>query len=77
MTEEQAGFRLGRGKIDQLFTHLNYFTPQITEKYWEYGRSIYCFFVDFKQAFDSVEKGVGRGVEGGRTRPGNCETDWR
>ena len=47
--EEQAGFRSGRGTIDQIFT-----LTQIAQKYWEKNKPIYCAFIDFKQAFDSV-----------------------
>ena len=49
LTEEQAGFRAGRGTIDQVFSF-----SQVAEKMWEVGRDIYCVFVDFKQAFDSI-----------------------
>ena len=49
MGKEQAGFRPGRGTIDQVFV-----LSHIIEKYWEYDRVLYCVFIDFKQAFDSV-----------------------
>lgn len=49
LAEEQAGFRPGRGTVDQIFT-----IRQITEKYTEYNRPCYFNFIDFKQAFDSI-----------------------
>ena len=47
--EEQAGFRAERGTMDQIFS-----LSQITEKMWEFDKDIFCIFIDFKQAFDSV-----------------------
>ena len=49
LSEEQAGFRPGRGTIDHIFTF-----NQIVERCWEFQKDIYCVFIDFKQAFDSV-----------------------
>src|ERR1700733_4837505 len=49
MSEEQAGFRKGRGTMDQIFT-----LRQMSEKYIEHNRTLYNNFIDFKQAFDSV-----------------------
>lgn len=49
VAEEQAGFRAGRGTMDQIFT-----IRQIAEKYFEKNRTLYNNFIDFKQAFDSV-----------------------
>ena len=47
--EGQAGFRMGRGTIDHVFTF-----AQIIEKFWEKEKDIYCAFIDFRQAFDSI-----------------------
>ena len=47
--EEQAGFRLGRGSIDHIFT-----LRQILEQCHAYRRPTILVFLDFKGAFDSV-----------------------
>ena len=49
LSEEQAGFRSGRGTIDQIFT-----LRQIAEKYVEFGKDLYVCYIDFRKAFDSV-----------------------
>jgi hypothetical protein len=49
VSEEQAGFRQGRGTIDQIFV-----IRQLAEKYTEHNKVLYNNFIDFKQAFDSV-----------------------
>ena len=49
MAEEQAGFRPGRGTVDQLFA-----IRQIAEKYIEHNQPCYFNFIDFKEAFDSI-----------------------
>ena len=47
--EEQAGFRRGRGTVDQIFV-----IRQLSEKYFEKNRTLYNNFIDFKHVFDSV-----------------------
>ncbi|XP_013399160.1 uncharacterized protein LOC106165493 [Lingula anatina] len=49
--EEQAGFRKGRGCIDQIFALHN-----IIEQCLEWNTPLYINFVDFKKAFDSVHR---------------------
>jgi len=49
LSEEQAGFRSGRGTTDQIFT-----LQQIAEKYVEFGKDLYVCYIDFRKAFDSV-----------------------
>ena len=54
ISESQAGFRPGRSTVDQLFT-----LRQVTEKYLERGKDLYCCYIDFEKAFDSVwQEGV-------------------
>ena len=50
LTELQAGFREGYSTADNIF---NFY--QIIEQSWQRGKKkIYCFFVDFKAAFDGI-----------------------
>ena len=54
ISESQAGFRPGRSTVDQLFT-----LRQVTEKYLEKGKDLYCCYIDFEKAFDSIwQEGV-------------------
>ena len=49
LREEQAGFRSGRGCIDQIFV-----LRTIVEQSLEWNSSLYINFIDFEKAFDSI-----------------------
>ncbi|KAJ4432424.1 hypothetical protein ANN_21043 [Periplaneta americana] len=49
--EYQAGFRAGRSTIDQIYT-----VKGMTEKFWEYNLNLYHLFVDFRTAYDSINR---------------------
>ena len=49
--EYQCGFRRGRSTTDQVFI-----IRQLIEKYWEYDREQLHLFIDFKQAYDRVNR---------------------
>ncbi|XP_072016051.1 uncharacterized protein [Amphiura filiformis] len=49
LAESQAGFRPGRSTIDQLFT-----LRQLAEKYNEKRKPLYCCYIDYQKAFDTV-----------------------
>ena len=49
--EQQAGFRRGRGRIDNIFT-----LQQVLELRQVYHRPTIAVFIDFKGAFDSVDR---------------------
>ena len=51
LREEQAGFRKGRGCIDQIFALRN-----IIEQCIEWNTPLFINFIDFKKAFDSVHR---------------------
>lgn len=51
LSEAQAGFRPGRSTVDQLFT-----LRQIIERHLEKNQEIYCCYIDFEKAFDSVSQ---------------------
>ena len=46
LLEEQAGFRSGRGCIDQIFV-----IKQLTEKYLEKDKKMYAAFIDMEKAY--------------------------
>jgi sorting nexin-29 len=47
----QCGFRANRSTVDQIFA-----LRQTLEKTWEYGISIWFLFIDFKSAYDQIER---------------------
>jgi sorting nexin-29 len=49
--EYKGDFRAGRSTTDQLFT-----VKQILEKCWEFNINVYQIYVDFKQAYDSIQQ---------------------
>ena len=51
--EQQAGFRPGRGCVDQIFT-----LRQVLEQRHTYKRPTILVFLDFQGAFDSVDRSV-------------------
>jgi len=56
LVEEQAGFRVGRSTIDQIFT-----LRQLAEKYVEFSKELYVCYIDFRKGFDSVRRELGCG----------------
>jgi hypothetical protein len=51
--EYEAGFRKGRSTIDQIFT-----LKQTLEKCWKRNIDLFQIFIDFQQAYDSVDRAV-------------------
>ena len=49
--DHQCGFRRNRSTIDQIFS-----IRQILEKKWEYNGTEHQLYVDFKKAYDSVNR---------------------
>jgi len=47
----QSGFRKGRSTTDHIFL-----VRQLMEKHCEYPKDLHMVFVDYKQAYDSVNK---------------------
>ena len=51
LRDEQAGFRSGRGTVEQIFILRN-----IIEQVVEWQATLYITFVDFEKVFDSVHR---------------------
>ena len=51
--EEQAGFRVGYSTVDHIFT-----LHAIIEQYKARKKQLYCAFVDYRKAFDSVRRAI-------------------
>ena len=53
LAEEQAGFRPGRSTVEQIFNcHI------MMEKHLQHQKKLYHNFIDFKKAFDSVDRSL-------------------
>ncbi len=53
ISEAQAGFRAGHSTIDHIFA-----LKAIIELYLAQGRKLYCAFVDYRKAFDTVSRTI-------------------
>jgi hypothetical protein len=53
ITEAQTGFRKGYGTTDNIFTLYALFSI-----YQSLEKKLYCTFVDFSKAFDSISRAV-------------------
>ena len=49
--EEQCGFRLGRGYMDQVFA-----VRQVCEKYKANGKDVFWAFMDLEKAYDTIDR---------------------
>ena len=49
--EEQCGFRIGRGCVDQLFV-----MRQLCEKFLAKGKDFFWAFMDLEKAYDRVDR---------------------
>jgi len=50
ISEEQAGFRKGRGTRDQIAN-----IRWILERAMEYGKTVFVCFIDYSKAFDCID----------------------
>lgn len=51
LAEYQTGFRRRKSTTDHIFT-----LRQLMEKYYEYNKDLHILFVDFKEAYDSIDR---------------------
>jgi hypothetical protein len=51
--DHQCGFHRNRSTMDQIF-----YVRQILEKKWEYNGTVHQLFIDFKKAYDSINREV-------------------
>jgi hypothetical protein len=51
--DHQCGFHPNRSTTDQIF-----YIRQILEKKWEYNGTVHQLFIEFKKAYESVERTV-------------------
>ena len=59
LSESQTGFRAGRSTVDQLFS-----LRQLAEKFTEIGSPLYCCYIDYQKAFDTVwQEGLWKAME--------------
>jgi len=49
--EYQCGFKKGKSTTDYIHT-----LRQLMKKYYEYNKDLHMLFVDFKQAYDSINR---------------------
>jgi len=48
----QGGFKENKSTIDQIFI-----IRQLAQKTWEFDQELHTLFVDFKKAYDSINRG--------------------
>ena len=51
ISENQAGFRKGYSTVDNIFI-----LHTLVELYFSFGKKLFCTFIDFKRAFDTVSR---------------------
>ncbi len=51
VSEEQGGFRKGRGCVDQIFA-----MKMLVEEYLGKAKRLYAAFMDLEKAYDSVDR---------------------